>query len=366
MRIAQIAPLHEAVPPKLYGGTERVVSYLTEELVALGHEVTLFASGDSVTSARLQVAWPRSLRLDPDIRDVIAPHMLMLEEVRRHAEDFDVLHFHLDYWPFSMFSRQPVPFVTTLHGRLDLPELRPIFNAFRSAPVVSISHAQRLALPQVRFVATVPHGIPDQGYRPSTTPTYLAFLGRIAPEKGPDRAIRIARACGIPLRIAAKVDKADQQYFDATIRPMLGSPGVEMIGEIGEREKPAFLCGAKGLLMPIEWPEPFGLVMIEAMSCGTPVIAFNRGSVPEVIEDGLTGFIVEDEAAAIAAVRRLDQLDRGAVRARFEQKFTARRMAEDYLATYISLAADESPVMRQSLRVIKSAAGGARSNSATW
>ena len=366
MRIAQIAPLHEAVPPKLYGGTERVVSYLTEELVALGHQVTLFASGDSVTSARLHAAWPRSLRLDPDIRDAIAPHMLMMEEVRRHSEDFDVLHFHLDYWPFSMFSRQKVPFVTTLHGRLDLPELRPIFNAFPSAPVVSISNAQRLGLPQARFVATVPHGIPDRvPSLPSTTPTYLAFLGRIAPEKGPDRAIRIARACGIPLRIAAKVDKADQHYFDAMIRPMLDSPGVEMIGEISEREKPAFLCGAKGLLMPIEWPEPFGLVMIEAMSCGTPVVAFNRGSAPEVIEDGLTGFIVEDEAAAIAAVRCLDHLDRGAVRARFEQRFTARRMAEDYLATYLSLAADERPVMRQPLRVIKSAAGDVRSNSAT-
>jgi glycosyltransferase involved in cell wall biosynthesis len=368
MRIAQIAPLHEAVPPKLYGGTERVVSYLTEELVALGHQVTLFASGDSVTSARLRAAWPRSLRLDPDIRDVIAPHMLMLEEVRRHAEEFDVLHFHLDYWPFSMFSRQQVPFVTTLHGRLDLPELQPVFNAFRGVPVVSISHAQRLALPQARFVATVPHGIPDRqpASQPPVTPSYLAFLGRIAPEKGPDRAIRIARACGIPLRIAAKVDKADQCYFDATIRPMLGFPGVEMIGEISEREKPAFLSGAKGLLMPIDWPEPFGLVMIEAMSCGTPVIAFNRGSVPEVIEDGLTGFIVEDEAAAIAAVGRLDHLDRRAVRARFEQKFTARRMAEDYLATYIRLAADERPLMRQPQRVIRGAAAEARSSSAGW
>ena len=367
MRIAQIAPLHEAVPPKLYGGTERVVSYLTEELVALGHQVTLFASGDSVTSARLHAAWPRSLRLDPDIRDVIAPHMLMMEQVRRHAEDFDVLHFHLDYWPFSMFSRQTVPFVTTLHGRLDLPELRPIFNAFRSAPVVSISNAQRLALPEARFVATVPHGIPDRGHesRPSITPTYLAFLGRIAPEKGPDRAIRIARACGIPLKIAAKVDKSDQHYFDTTIRPMLGPPDVEMIGEIGEREKAAFLCGAKALLMPIEWPEPFGLVMIEAMSCGTPVIAFNRGSVPEVIDDGLTGFIVEDEAAAVAAVKRIDHLDRDVIRARFKQRFTARRMAQDYLATYIGLMAEDRPAMRPSLQVVKHA-GGARSSSTTW
>ena len=368
MRIAQVAPLHEAVPPKLCGGTERVVSYLTEELVALGHQVTLFASGDSVTSARLHAAWPRSLRLDPDIRDVIAPHMLMMEEARRRSDDFDVLHFHLDYWPFSMFSRQRVPFVTTLHGRLDLPELRPIFNAFRSAAVVSISNAQRLGLSQARFVAAVPHGIPDRGVgsRPSIAPACLAFLGRIAPEKGPDRAIRILRACGIPLKIAAKVDKADQHYFDTTIRPMLDSPGVEMIGEISEREKPAFLCGATGLLMPIEWPEPFGLVMIEAMSCGTPVIAFNRGSVPEVVEDGLTGFIVQDEAAAVAAVRRLGQLDRGAVRALFEQKFTARRMAEDCLATYRSLAAEERPVMRRPLQAIRGAAGGACSSSDTW
>jgi glycosyltransferase involved in cell wall biosynthesis len=367
MRIAQIAPLHEAVPPKLYGGTERVVSYLTEELVALGHHVTLFASGDSLTSARLHAGWPRSLRLDPGIRDVIVPHMLMMEEVRRHAENFDLLHFHLDYWPFSMFTRQKVPFVTTLHGRLDLPELRPMFNAFPNAPLVSISNAQRLGLPQARFVATVPHGVPGSTLapRPLTTRPYLAFLGRIAPEKGPDRAIRIARACGIPLRLAAKVDKADQQYFDAAIRPMLDSADVEMIGEISEREKPAFLSGAVGLLMPIEWPEPFGLVMIEAMSFGTPVIAFNRGSVPEIVEDGLTGFIVEDEAAAIAAVRRVDQLDRDAVRARFEQRFTARRMAEDYLATYRRLVADDRPLMRPALQFVKSTTDVARSSAAT-
>jgi glycosyltransferase involved in cell wall biosynthesis len=356
MRIAQIAPLHEAVPPKLYGGTERVVSYLTEELVALGHEVTLFASGDSVTSSHLHAAWPRSLRLDPDIRDVIAPHMLMMEEVLRRAADFDVLHFHLDYWPFSMFTRQKVPFVTTLHGRLDLPELQPIFNAFPAVPVISISNAQRLGLPQARFVATVPHGLLDmkQAALPKTKPTYLAFLGRIAPEKGPDRAIRIARACGIPLRIAAKVDKTDQPYFDSVIRPMLDSPSVEMIGEISEREKPGFLSGAIGLLMPIEWPEPFGLVMIEAMSCGTPVIAFNRGSVPEVIEDGLSGFIVEDEAAAIAAVKCLSRLDRATVRARFEKRFTARRMTEDYLATYRRLAADDGLAMRKRIQIVKS------------
>ena len=348
MRIAQIAPLHEAVPPKLYGGTERVVSYLTEELVALGHDVTLFASGDSITSARLHSVWPRALRLDPAIRDPIAPHMLLMEAVRRQAEDFDVLHFHMDYWPFSLFSRQRVPFVTTLHGRLDLPELAPVFDTFPNVPVVSISHSQRRPLPQAHYVATVHHGVPDKviAPQPGIKASYLAFLGRIAPEKGPDRAIRIARACGIPLKIAAKVDKVDQHYFETVIRPMLDQPGVEMVGEISEAEKPAFLSGALGLLMPIDWPEPFGLVMIEAMGCGAPVIAFNRGSVPEIIEDGLTGFIVEDETGAIGAVERLLALSRDKVRARFEQRFSARRMAEDYLSLYRSLAGERGNVLR--------------------
>jgi glycosyltransferase involved in cell wall biosynthesis len=345
MRIAQIAPLHEAVPPKLYGGTERVVSYLTEELVALGHDVTLFASGDSVTSARLHAVWPRALRLDPAIRDPIAPHMLLMEEVRRMAEDFDVLHFHMDYWPFSLFSRQRVPFVTTLHGRLDLPELQPVFDTFPTVPVVSISHSQRRPLPQANYVATVHHGVPMTPVA-GTKPEYLAFLGRIAPEKGPDRAIRIARACGIPLKIAAKVDKVDQHYFETVIRPMLDGPGVEMIGEISEAEKPAFLSGAIGLLMPIDWPEPFGLVMIEAMGCGTPVIAFNRGSVPEIVEDGLTGFIVEDETGAIGAVERLSSLSREKVRGRYEERFTTRRMAEDYLSVYRSLAGERGNLLR--------------------
>ncbi len=348
MRVAQIPPLHEAVPPKLYGGTERVVSYLTEALVELGHDVTLFATGDSVTSARLHPVWPRALRLDPAIRDPIAPHMLLMEEVRRLAGDFDVLHFHMDYWPFSLFSRQRVPFVTTLHGRLDLPELQPVFNMFPSAPVISISNSQRRPLPQANFVSTVHHGLPEKLLTPlpEVTPSYLAFLGRIAPEKGPDRAIRTARRCGIPIKIAAKVDRVDQQYFDEVIRPMLNGPDVEMIGEISETEKPAFLSGALGLLMPIDWPEPFGLVMIEAMACGAPVIAFNRGSVPEVIEDGLTGFVVEDEVGAIGAVGRLPLLSREKVRARFEERFTARRMAEDYLAIYRGLAAERGSLLR--------------------
>ena len=338
MRIAQIAPLHEAVPPKLYGGTERVVSFLTEELVALGHDVTLFASGDSRTSARLEAIWPRALRLDPAIRDPIAPHMLLMEAVRRQAEDFDVLHFHMDYWSFSLFSRQATPFVTTMHGRLDLPELQPVFDAFPQAPVVSISDSQRRPLPQANYARTVLHGLPRDLLRPTgRQPGYLAFLGRIAPEKRPDRAIRIAKACGLPLKIAAKVDVVDKAYWESTIAPLLVDADVEMIGEINDDRKSDFLSGALGLLMPIDWPEPFGLVMIEAMACGTPVIAFNRGSVPEVVEDGLTGFIVEDETSAVAAVSRLGTLSRDRVRQRFEERFTARRMAEDYLSVYREL-----------------------------
>ena len=348
MRIAQIAPLHEAVPPKLYGGTERVVSFLTEELVAMGHDVTLFATGDSKTSARLEPVWPRALRLDPAIRDPIAPHMLMMETVRRQADDFDVLHFHMDYWSFSLFGRQRTPFVTTVHGRLDLPELQPVFDIFPSAPIVSISDNQRLPLPQARYVATVLHGLPSGLLTPQPKkPEYLAFLGRIAPEKRPDRAIRIARAAGIPLKMAAKVDKVDQVYFDTVIRPMLDEGGgVELIGEINEAQKPDFLSGAAALLMPIDWPEPFGLVMIEAMACGAPVIAFNHGSVPEIVEHGVSGFIVNDEQEAIAAVGKLGTLSRSTVRARFDARFTARRMAEDYLDVYRSLAGEQRSVLR--------------------
>jgi glycosyltransferase involved in cell wall biosynthesis len=352
MRIAQISPLYEAVPPKLYGGTERVVSFMTEELVAMGHDVTLFASGDSVTSAKLVSVWPRALRLDPAVRDYNAPQMLQLEEVCRRAGEFDVLHFHVDYLAMPLFSRERTPFVTTLHGRLDLPELQAAFGAFPQAPLVSISDAQRAPLAGVTWAATVPHGLPADLLTPRPVrPSYLAFLGRIAPEKRPDRAIRIARACGLPLKMAAKVDRADREYYETVIRPMLAEGGdVELIGEINEAEKPAFLSGAIGLLMPIDWPEPFGLVMIEAMACGTPVVAFNHGSVPEVIEDGVTGYIVADEAAAVAAVRRLARLDRGRVRARFEARFTARRMAEDYVAVYRSLAHETS--LRARLRVI--------------
>ena len=338
MRIAQIAPLTEAIPPKLYGGTERVVHWLTEELVALGHDVTLFASGDSCTSARLEAQWPRALRLDGSVRDPNALHMMMLERVRQRADEFDFLHFHLDYYPFSLFFRHTVPFVTTLHGRLDLPEHQPVFDTFSSLPVISISESQRRPIPHAGWVRTIYHGLPHDLLTPlPVKPGYLAFLGRIGPEKGVDRAISIARQCGVPLRIAAKVDKVDREYYQDKIRPLLDGPNTEYIGEITDAEKSAFLSGAIALLAPIDWPEPFGLVMIEAMACGTPVIAFNRGSVPELVDDGLTGFIVEDEKGAIGAFDRLSQLSRARIRRQFERRFTARRMALEYLAAYRSL-----------------------------
>jgi len=347
MHIAQIAPLTEAIPPKLYGGTERVVSWLTEELIALGHEVTLFASGDSITSAHLEAIWPRALRLDGSVRDPNALHMLMLEQVYRRASEFDFLHFHLDYYPFSLFMRQQTPFVTTLHGRLDLPEHQPVFDAFSSIPVVSISAAQRRPLPQAHWVRTVHHGLPESLLAPRPLePFYFAFLGRIAPEKGVDRAIRIAQHCGMPLKVAAKVDTVDREYFEEQIEPMMKAENVEFIGEINDTQKSEFLSGAVVLLVPIDWPEPFGLVMIEAMACGTPVIAFNRGSVPEVIEDGLTGFIVEDVNGAIGAVDRLGHLPRAKIRQRFEERFTARRMAQDYLSVYRTLTDSIAPHLR--------------------
>jgi glycosyltransferase involved in cell wall biosynthesis len=353
MRIAQIAPLTEAIPPKLYGGTERVIHWLTEELVALGHDVTLFASGDSRTSADLVPVWPRALRLDGAVCDPCALHMMMLEHVRRRAADFDLLHFHLDYYPFSLFSRQSTPFVTTLHGRLDLPEHQPVFTTFSSIPVVSISDAQRLPLPQAGWVRTIHHGIPERLLTPQPVkPSYLAFIGRISPEKATDRAIRIAQRCGVPLRIAAKIDKVDREYFETRVRPLLASPDVDYIGEISDGEKPEFFSGAIALLAPIDWPEPFGLVSIEAMACGTPVVAFNRGAVPEIIEHGLTGFVVEDEASAVAAVARVNLLSRKKIRSRFEDRFTARRMAQDYVEVYRGLieAAEPRPrlVARQS------------------
>jgi glycosyltransferase involved in cell wall biosynthesis len=338
MRIAQIAPLTEAVPPTLYGGTERVISWLTEELVALGQDVTLFASGDSITAAKLEPIWPRALRLDGTVRDPNALHMMMIEQVYRRSDEFDLMHFHLDYFPFSLMSRQSTPFITTLHGRLDLPEHHPAFATFSDIPIVSISNAQRRPVPKANWVATVHHGLPAGALQPQPIrPSYLAFLGRISPEKGADHAIRIAHRCGIPLKIAAKVDRTDEDYFAETIRPLLSTPGVEFIGEIGEAQKSKFLSGAIALLLPIDWPEPFGLVMIEAMACGAPVVAFNRGSVSEIVEDGVTGFVVEDETSAAGAVRDIGSLSRNAIRRRFEERFTARRMAEDYIHLYRKL-----------------------------
>jgi glycosyltransferase involved in cell wall biosynthesis len=341
MRIAQIAPLFEAVPPKLYGGTERVVYSLTEELVAMGHDVTLFASGDSITSAKLEPVWPQALRLDPNIRDWVSTYAIMMEYVRQRCDAFDVLHFHVDYWPNSLFSRQEVPFVTTLHGRLDLPEFAAVYRMFPNVPLVSISNNQRTPVPDLGWAATVYHGMPQNLLtpQPGGKHDYFAFLGRISPEKGIERAIRIAQACGVTLKVAAKVDKADQEYFDREVAPLLATGGVEFIGEINDAQKPAFLSGAKALLFAIDWPEPFGLVMIEAMACGCPVIAFRRGSVPEVMDDGITGFIVDNVEEAIVACGRLGELDRAKVRAQFDKRFTARRMAEDYITVYEKLIA---------------------------
>ncbi|KAH8901694.1 glycosyl transferase family protein [Thozetella sp. PMI_491] len=339
MRIALVAPLNEAVPPALYGGTERVVAYLADALVEAGHEVTLFASGDSKTSAKLEAPWPSALRLDPNISDRTALHMLLLEEVRRRADEFDILHFHLEYYPFSLFTRQPVPFLTTMHGRLNLPELHRIFDSFRDVPVVSISDNQRQLMPQANWVSTVYHGLPQCLLEPipSANPSYLAFLGRISPEKRVDRAIRIAGAAGLKIKIAAKIDSADKTYYEEEIRHLFTLPHVEYVGEISEAEKAEFLCNAQALLFPIDWPEPFGLVMIEAMACGTPVIAFNRGSTSEVIEDGVSGFIVEDEEASISAVGRLGHLSRERVRQAFEDRFLSKVMAQRYVDIYEKL-----------------------------
>jgi len=339
MKIAQVAPLFESVPPHGYGGTERVVSYLTEALVRQGHQVTLFASGDSVTQARLVQACARSLRLDHACMDPLAHHMVLLEQVFRQARAFDLLHFHLDYVHFPLAVRQPIPTVTTLHGRLDIPDLVPLYQMFPSLPVVSISDAQRAPLPWVHWFGTVYHGLPEDLYTFRETPgTYLAFLGRISPEKGVEQAIAIAQHVGMPLRIAAKVDRADREYFREVVQPLLQHNSlVEYIGEVGENDKDVFLGEAYALLFPINWPEPFGLVMIEAMACGTPVIAYPRGAVPEVLEDGVTGWIVEGIEEAVQAVERVPALSRACCRQVFEERFSASRMAHDYLRIYKSL-----------------------------
>ena len=335
MKIAQVAPLTEAVPPKLYGGTERVVAYLTDALVELGHEVTLFASGDSFTKATLAPIWPKALRLDPAVRDPFVPLFMQLETVARCAQEFDVIHAHLDYFGFPLFRRLKTPSITTLHGRLDLPELPSLYSLYDDIPVASISNSQRVPLPQANYVATVLHGLPqDLLAKGDGRGGYLAFLGRISPEKAPDAAIRIAAKAGVPLKIAAKVDRVDEEYFRTKIEPLFKLGDVEYIGEIREDQKSEFLGNAAGLLFPIAWREPFGLVMIEAMACGTPTIAIENGSVPEVLEDGVTGFIVHDEEEAVQAVRQIGGLDRNRIRAEFDRRFTARRMAQNYVNLY--------------------------------
>ncbi|HYD73242.1 MAG TPA: glycosyltransferase family 4 protein [Candidatus Binatia bacterium] len=341
MRIAQIAPLAERCPPLLYGGTERVVSYLTEALVDLGHDVTLFASGDSITSAELVPCSARALRLDEEARDPL-PHMaIMLDQVCRRAHEFDVVHFHIDLVHAPLARSFANRAVTTLHGRLDLPDLVPFYDHFSDLAVVSISDSQRMPVPHANWVGTVHHGLPrDLLPFSAKGQGYLAFIGRISPEKRPDRAIEIAKRCGLPLKIAAKVDKADEAYWRDLIEPMVRSnANVEYIGEINETQKASFLGGARALLFPIDWEEPFGLVMIEAMACGTPVIAFRRGSVPEVIDHGVNGFVVDDVDDALNAIRNLDRLDRRRVRAVFDQRFTVERMARDYIALYHSRVA---------------------------
>ena len=339
MRIAQVAPLAESVPPRLYGGTERVVAWLTEELVALGHDVTLFASGDSATSAKLVPVLPRALRLGRPRSDPMAAHAALLETVAQHAASFDLIHSHMDWLHLSLLSRLGVPFLTTTHGRLDLPGLSDMIRRFPSAPFVSISNNQRIPLGQTNWIGTVHHGLPINAFSPNFgSGQYLAFLGRLSPEKGPDAAIRIARAAGMPLRVAAKVPRGEHRYFKHHLEPEIDGNFIQLIGEVNDRAKQDFLANAAALLFPISWPEPFGLVMIEAMACGTPIIAYPCGSVPEIIDHGVNGFIVNNETEAIQATMRLNELDRRTVRSTFEQRFTARRMADDYLRYYRRLS----------------------------
>ncbi|HEY6820673.1 MAG TPA: glycosyltransferase family 4 protein [Burkholderiales bacterium] len=344
MKIAQIAPLAESVPPKLYGGTERVVSYLTEELVRLGHDVTLFASGDSVTSARLVACAPRALRLDPRVKEPLPHLLLMLETVRQRVREFDVLHFHTDHLHLPLFRAFARKTVTTLHGRLDIPDLQPLYREFADMPLVSISDSQRRPLAAANWVGTVHHGLAPQvcPFNASPSGDYFAFLGRVSPEKGLERAIEIAKAAGVRLRVAAKIDAADSRYYRQRVVPLLGDPLIEYVGEVDEKDKGAFLGNARALLFPIDWPEPFGLAMIEAMSCGTPVIAWPHGSVPEIVEHGVTGYVINSVDDAVSAVQKVDRLDRDQVRMRFEERFSAARMAHDYLEVYGALVGKRS------------------------
>lgn len=348
MRIAQVAPLYEAVPPRLYGGTERIVAYLTDALVDLGHEVTLFASAEARTRAGLVACRDQALRLEEALSSDLAAHIVMLEELRARADEFDVLHFHIDLLQMPLFRDIAGRTITTLHGRLDIKDLPGFYARFAEFPLVSISNDQRRPLCHANWIGTVHHGLPADLYRPTLAPRgeYLAFLGRISPEKRPDRAIEIAKRAGIRLEIAAKVDPADRTYFRQRIEPLLDHPLIEYVGEIGDADKGAFLGNAKALLFPIDWPEPFGLVMIEAMACGTPTIAFRCGSVAEIIDDGVTGLIVDDIDGAVAAIRRLDLLDRREIRQTFERRFTADVMARNYVALYHSLAEAHGKVIQ--------------------
>lgn len=348
MRIAQISPLFESVPPKLYGGTERVVSWLTEALVRQGHDVTLFATADSRTSARLIPVSRRALRLDPDCQDKIAHHTLMLERVCQEAEStgFDVLHFHIDYLHYPLMRRYGGPHVTTLHGRLDIPDLVPLYREYDEMPVVSISESQRAPLPWLNWRATVYHGMPlDLLDLHQGAGDYVAFLGRFSPEKQPDVAIRMAIAAGVPIKLAAKIEVKDAEYFEAAVRPLLAHPLVEYVGEVNEQQKQDFLGSAIATLFPINWPEPFGLVMIESMAVGTPVIAFRQGSVPEVMREGVSGYVVDSVESGAEAIGKAASLDRRACRAYFEERFSAARMAADYLRIYEELGkTDAQPI----------------------
>jgi glycosyltransferase involved in cell wall biosynthesis len=344
MKIAQVAPLYERVPPISYGGTERIVSYLTEELIRQGHELTLFASGDSLTKGRLVATCDRALRLNPDYVDPMAYNFLQLEQLFQHAHSFDIIHFHIDYLHFPFSRRVEVPNVTTLHGRLDIPDLVPLYREFSDMPVVSISDAQRNPLPWINWQGTVYHGLPLDLYEFKNGQSgYLAFLGRISPEKRVDRAIEIAKLVNMKLKIAAKVDAADRDYMEKEIRHLLDHPLVEFVGEVGEDEKRKFLGDACALLFPIDWSEPFGLVLIEAMACGTPVVAFRRGSVPEVIDDGVTGFVVESTEESARALDQIQDFDRKRCRQVFEERFSVERMARDYLDIYERLLTTKTP-----------------------
>lgn len=335
MRIAQVSPLFESVPPRLYGGTERIVSYLTEELVGMGHEVTLFATGDSVTKARLMAPWCCALRLHKECRDQVVHHFTMLEMVQKEIENFDIIHYHIDYLHYPLSRRSHKPHLSTLHGRLDTPDLVPLYKEYKDIPVISISNHQRFPLPDINWRGTIHHGLPKDLYKGYESPgQYLAFIGRFSPEKRADRAIEAAVKAGIPIKLAAKIEKLDEDYFNATIKPLLDHPLVEYIGEIGEKDKNEFLGNAIALMFLIDWPEPFGLVMIESLACGTPVIAWNNGSVPEIIDDNVSGIIVNSMEEALQAVLRVHQMDRHKVREAFEKRYTSGKMASAYLAHY--------------------------------